>query len=86
MKFYICDGNIGNSQISMYLNIMDGTNVFGKYYYKNINQFIDIKGHINQNKLYIEEKVNNRVTGYFNGIVSNDLFFFRGMDISRRRK
>ncbi|WP_181292167.1 hypothetical protein [Brachyspira hampsonii] len=75
VKFYICDGNIGNSKISMYLNIIDGTNVLGQYYYKNINQFIDIEGHINKNKLYIEEKVNNRVTGYFNGIVSNDLFF-----------
>ena len=74
MNFYICNGNIGDSEISMYLYIQ-GTNVFGRYYYKNINQFIDIKGNINQGKLHIEEKVNNRITGYFNGIVSNDLFF-----------
>ena len=75
VHFYMCDGNIGNSQITMYFNVMDGTNVFGRYHYNNINQFIDIVGHINGNKLYIEEKVNNRITGYFNGIVSNDVFF-----------
>ncbi|CRF34389.1 dynein heavy chain [Brachyspira suanatina] len=74
VNFYICNGNIGSSEISMYL-YREGTNIAGKYYYKNINQFIDIEGYINQNKLYIEEKVNNRITGYFNGIVSNDSFF-----------
>ena len=74
INFYVCNGNIGNSEISMYL-YLDGTNITGRYFYKNINQFIDIKGNINQDKLYIEEKVNNRITGYFNGIVSNDLFF-----------
>ena len=74
VNFYVCNGNIGDSEISMYL-YLEGTNIVGRYFYKNINQFIDIKGNINQDKLYIEEKVNNRITGYFNGVVSNDSFF-----------
>lgn len=73
-KFYICDGNIGESQISMYLYI-DGTNITGKYYYKTINQFIYLKGSLYQNKLHIEEKVNNRITGYFDGYLSDDFVF-----------
>ena len=74
VNFYVCNGNIGDSEISMYL-YLESTNIVGRYFYKNINQFIDIKGNINQDKLYIEEKVNNRITGYFNGVVSNDSFF-----------
>ena len=74
VNFYVCNGNIGDSEISMYL-YLEGTNIVGRYFYKNINQFIDIKGNINQDKLYIEEKVNNRITGYFNGVVYNDSFF-----------
>ncbi len=73
-NFYICNGNIGESEIYMYLYVY-GNNVSGKYYYKDINQFIYIKGTLIQNELSLEERVNNRITGYFHGYLSEDLVF-----------
>ncbi len=73
-NFYICSGNIGDSEISMYLYI-NGNNITGKYYYKTINQFIHIKGTLYQNELYLEERINNRITGYFKGYLSDDFVF-----------
>ena len=73
-KFYFCSGNIGNSKIYLYLYINDKA-ITGKYYYDGINQFINIEGSISNNIISINEKVNNRITGYFNGTVSDGMVF-----------
>lgn len=73
-NFYFCNGNIGPSKIYVYLYINKDI-ITGKYYYEGINQFIEIKGSISNNKFYIEEKVNNHVTGYFNGNISSNFLF-----------
>ena len=74
-KFYFCSGTIGNSKIYVYLYIDNHNKISGKYYYDTINQFINIDGNISNNTVYIKEKVNNRVTGYFEGNVSDNLVF-----------
>ncbi|MEI0606385.1 hypothetical protein R4K48_05415 [Brachyspira pulli] len=74
-KFYFCSGKIGNSKIYLYLYINNNDNISGKYYYDTINQFINIEGSISNNTVYIKEKVNNRITGYFEGSVTEDLIF-----------
>ncbi len=73
-QFYFCSGYIGESKIYMYLYI-NNNEITGKYYYDTIYQFINIKGNILNNKIKIEESVNNRITGYFDDIVLNNFVF-----------
>lgn len=74
-NFYFCIGNIGSSKIYVYLYIDNNNEITGKYYYDTINQFINIKGSISNDTFTIQETVNNRLTGYFNGNVSGDFIF-----------
>lgn len=73
-NFFFCEGNIGDVKIYVYL-YLDEKNISGKYYYDTIKQFINIEGKISGNRFNIKESVNNRITGYFEGTISDDFVF-----------
>lgn len=67
-------GNIGESQITMYINIEDSAygKITGKYYYNNIKQFIPLNGTIKDNIAEIKEGNDTNYTGTFSGTVLKD--------------
>lgn len=73
-KFYLLSGNIGNSQVIMYINFDELANgkVSGKYYYNNIKQFISLNGTVKNNTIEINEGEDNNYTGTFYGLILND--------------
>lgn len=73
-NFYFCEGNIGEIKIYVYL-YSDGRNISGKYYYDTIKQFINLEGTVSGNTFNIKETVNNRITGYFKGSISDNFVF-----------
>ena len=73
-NFFFCEGSIGEIKVYVYI-YLDDKNITGKYYYDTIKQFINLEGTVSGNTFNIKETVNNRITGYFSGTISDNSVF-----------